>query len=181
MMISVASLQDRDLPMLVDLLAEMDAFYGDASTLPYDESVDAIRSILLNPALGLHALAAHHDDKLTGLATYSYLWPAVGLTHSLYLKELYVRASHRRRGVGRLLVSRVLSIAAEASCSRVEWTTDRANSQAQEFYKSLGTPINEGKVFYRLQGPAALAEAARVLSLDPPFLIRDGTVDSLSG
>ena len=49
-------------------------------------------------------LARDEDGVLAGFASYSFLWPAVGLTASLYLKELYVAASRQRHGVGTLLM-----------------------------------------------------------------------------
>ena len=40
-------------------------------------------------------------------------------------------------------------IARSRGCSRVEWTTDERNADAQRFYKQLGVPTNASKVFYR--------------------------------
>ena len=37
-----------------------------------------------------HVFAAYADE-LVVFATYSFLWPAIGLTRSLFLKELYQR------------------------------------------------------------------------------------------
>ncbi len=40
--------------------------------------------------------------------------------------------------------------AAEAGCSRLEWTGDTDNPTALAFYEKLGVPVHQGKVFYRL-------------------------------
>jgi RimJ/RimL family protein N-acetyltransferase len=45
----------------------------------------------------------------------------------------------------------LLTVAAKHGCSRVEWTTDRDSEGAQRFYAKLGVPINEGKLFYRVE------------------------------
>lgn len=161
-MLSIAPAQERDIPMIAELLEEMDAFYGDKGTVAPEENEAAIRRAVLSPSPQIHTLLAHDGDRLWGLATYSFLWPAVGTTRSLYLKELYVRRNHRRRGVGRLLMAAIFSIAANEGCSRVEWTADRSNVSALDFYKALGAPVNEGKVFYRLEGQPVLLEAARL-------------------
>lgn len=95
---------------------------------------------------------AWDDGQLAGFASYSFLWPAAGLTRSLYLKELYVTERARRTGVGKLLMQRLYDIAAEHGCSRVEWTTDRDNPDAQRFYAELGVPVRESKLFYRVEG-----------------------------
>ena len=86
---------------------------------------------------------------------YSFLWPAVGLTSSLYLKELYVADDHRGQGIGTLLMQALFEAAAKHGCSRVEWTTDRDNTGAQEFYDRLGVPAHPSKIFYRVEGSDA--------------------------
>lgn len=92
------------------------------------------------------------DGRLAGFAAYSFLWPAIGLTRSLYLKELYVSTEARRIGIGRLLMRRLYDIAVKNDCSRVEWTTDSDNQKAQLFYAELGVPVKESKLFYRIEG-----------------------------
>jgi ribosomal protein S18 acetylase RimI-like enzyme len=87
------------------------------------------------------------------------LWPAIGLTRSLYLKELYVPESLRRTGIGKLLMKNLFEIAVKHDCSRVEWTTDSDNPNAQRFYELLGVPQNSSKLFYRLGGEALLQAA----------------------
>ncbi|KAK1181796.1 GNAT family N-acetyltransferase [Streptomyces sp. NBS 14/10] len=70
---------------------------------------------------------------------YSSSRPAAGSSHSLFLKELYVRDTLRRQGVGAQLMKELQALgAARPGCSRVEWITDRDNPQARDFCKSLG-------------------------------------------
>ena len=92
---------------------------------------------------------ALHEGAPAGLAAYSFLWPAVGVTRSLYLKELFVRAASRRHGIGKLLMRELDRIAAEHRCSRIEWTADAGNPDAQRFYAALGAEPLATKVFYR--------------------------------
>jgi hypothetical protein len=42
-----------------------------------------------------------NDARLVGIAAYSLLWPAIGLTRSLYLKKLYVPETVRGTGIGK--------------------------------------------------------------------------------
>ena len=98
-----------------------------------------------------YALLAWDSTRLAGFAAYSFLWPAAGLTRSLYLKELYVAGDCRHRGVGKMLMQAVFDVASKHGCSRVEWTTDRDNSGAQGFYAALGLPTQPSKVFYRVE------------------------------
>ncbi len=88
---------------------------------------------------------------MAGFAAYSFLWPAVGATRSLYLKELYVPEKYRRRGVGALLMRAIFETAGPLGCSRVEWTTDARNTAAQAFYAKLGLRAHPSKIFYRVE------------------------------
>jgi GNAT superfamily N-acetyltransferase len=131
------------------LLAEMDRFYGSANVEPLGQRIRQITDALFGEPPAAYALLASKDSQLVGLATYSFLWPAVGVTRSLYLKELYVATEHRRQGIGTLLMAAVFEIAEKGGCSRVEWTADRESADAQQFYDRLGIRVNNSKLFYR--------------------------------
>lgn len=148
-MLAVTPAHETDLPQIAHLLEEMDRFYGVTEFEPADVRQSQIRSLIFRDPPAAFVLIARDDDSVVGLASYSFLWPAVGLTQSLFLKELYVAQSHRRQGVGRLLMHRVFAIAAETECSRVEWMTEQANTEAQAFYAGLSHKPNTEKVFYR--------------------------------
>ena len=139
----------RHVPAMAALLAEMDRFYGAADIEPLGQRIRQITDALFGEAPAAHALLAWDDTQIVGLATYSFLWPAVGVTRSLYLKELYVAAAHQRKGIGTLLMDAVFEIAEKGGCSRVEWTADRESSDAQRFYDRLGMRVNDSKLFYR--------------------------------
>jgi hypothetical protein len=41
----------------------------------------------------------------------------------------------------------------------VEWQTDRFNAEAQRFYAELGVPVDESKLFYRVEGDELRTQA----------------------
>jgi GNAT superfamily N-acetyltransferase len=92
-----------------------------------------------------HVILAHDGERVVGLASHSFLWAAVGLTQSLFLKELYVAQTRRGQGVGRQLMRHLFDLAADTGCSRVEWMTEPTNTDAQAFYASIGHAPNTGK------------------------------------
>lgn len=83
-----------------------------------------------------------------------------GLTRSLYLKELYVAVAARRKGVSKLLMRHLHDTAIKCDCCRVEWTTGRKNADAQRFYAKLGVPVDESKLFYRVEGDELRSQAS---------------------
>ena len=151
-MIFVADAEPGNIEAIAALAEEMDRFYGATDTEPLSARISQIADAIFSDPPAAYALLAWNGDQLVGFAAYSFLWPAVGLTRSLYLKELYVVQACREQGIGKLLMQNLVEIAAKHGCSRVEWTTDEQNRGAQGFYESLGVPRNSSKLFYRLEG-----------------------------
>jgi GNAT superfamily N-acetyltransferase len=149
--IRLAPAGPADVLALTELLDEMDRFYGAAGGTSRDERMRQTAEALFSDPAAAHVLLAWAGPLLAGMAAYSYLWPAVGRTRSLYLKELYVGEGHRRGGAGKLLMRAVFETAVRHGCSRVEWTTDSSNAGAQAFYETLELPPRPSKIFYRVE------------------------------
>jgi len=139
---------------IAELLAELSEFYGAPTAGTPGERARQVSESLFGSPPAACALLARDGDQIAGLATYSFVWPAAGLTRSLYLKELFVAAAGRGQGAGRLLMQAIFDTAAQLGCSRVEWTTDTGNPGARAFYAGLGLVVHPGKVFYRADGTA---------------------------
>ena len=137
------------------LLDEMDRFYGAGADEPAAERARQIGDALFASPPAAHVLLAWDGNELAGLAAYSFVWPAAGLTRSMYLKELYVADRYRGHGVGTLLMRALFETAGKHGCSRVEWTTDRDNTGAEAFYDRLGVPAHPSKIFYRVEDTGA--------------------------
>ena len=151
-MVTVAPAESMHAEVLAELTEEMVRFYGATEVAPLGLRISQINESLFADPPSAYCLLAWDDGRPVGFAAYSFLWPAAGLTRSLYLKELYVAEPARRKGVGRLLIQRLYEIAVNNECSRVEWTTDQDNRAAQRFYARLGVPVRESKLFYRIDG-----------------------------
>ena len=151
-MIKLAGAAPGDEDAIAALCAELDEFYGDTPQGTAAGRVAQVRAALFGDPPLARALLAWDGAALAAFASYSFLWPAIGLTASLYLKELYVAQAYRRTGTGKLLMDGLYQIAAGQGCSRVEWTTDSANPGAQAFYAALGAKPLPSKIFYRAAG-----------------------------
>jgi GNAT superfamily N-acetyltransferase len=136
----------EDIEVISVILGEIESYYG-GKDVPGDRA--QIGAALFGERPVATVLLARDGDDVLGLASYSVLWPAAGAESSVYLKELYVRAPHRRRGVARALLEQVRAEATAAGCARVEWTADRDNPPALASYRALGFAEHQGKAFYR--------------------------------
>lgn len=153
-MITLSPARPDDIAAIAELAAEMDRFYGATELDPLEVRQEQIDAALFAEPPTAWALLAWDGGKLAGFAAYSFLWPAVGLSGSLYLKELYVSETARRAGVGQMLMHGLFELAVRNGCSRVEWTTDQDNPDAKAFYQALGVPVATSKLFYRIEGEA---------------------------
>lgn len=139
-----------DVEDLVTLLNEIDAYYGDTTTDTEALRSERIAAVVAYTSAIYVAVAAADDGSLVGLASCSFLWPAEGSNKSVYMKELFVRESYRRCGVGRLLFAHVCELAGSFGCTRVDWTAESVDQAAAAFYASIeGATANRNKVVYR--------------------------------
>lgn len=151
-MITLADAVPGDETAIAALCAELDEFYGSLpGGLPAERAAQVRDALFGTPPLAF-ALVAWDGEAPAGLAAYSFLWPAAGLSASLYLKELYVAEAYRRTGAGALLMDGLYEVARRRGLSRVEWTTDTSNQGAQAFYEALGARPLPSKIFYRVTG-----------------------------
>jgi GNAT superfamily N-acetyltransferase len=135
-----------DADEIATILGEVEEYYGGECIAP---PVGDVVTALFGEWPAARVLLARDGDQVVGLASVCRLWPAAGADVSLYLKELYVREPHRRRGVARRLMDAVHAEARTIGCSRVEWTADRDNPPALELYAALGVEPHQSKAFYR--------------------------------
>ncbi|WP_172386276.1 GNAT family N-acetyltransferase [Streptomyces sp. MNP-20] len=142
----INAVTETDAEVISVILGEIEEYYGGE---PVPGDLEQIRAALFDENPVAHVLLARHEGEVLGFASYTRLWPAAGATASLYLKELYVRAPARRRGVARALMAALRDKAEALGCSRVEWTADSDNPPALALYKALGVQPHGGKVFYR--------------------------------
>jgi GNAT superfamily N-acetyltransferase len=146
----VTPAEPRHVEALAVLFEEMDRFYGETELEPFEDRGRQIREALFGDPPAAYALLVWEGAELVGAACYSFLWPAVRATRSLFLKELYVAESHRRTSIGNLLMDGLIDIAKKHNCSRVEWMTDLGNRNAQDFYAARGVEVDKTKLFYRV-------------------------------
>jgi len=71
-------------------------------------------------------------------------------TIQLQLKELFVCKDFRSKGVGGLLMQRVLDEARLSGCYRVDWSVRDWNTRGINFYKKLGAKFVEDRLSMRI-------------------------------
>lgn len=79
--------------------------------------------------------------------------------HGIYLEDLFVRPSHRGRGIGTAMMVRLARLCAERGWTRFQWSVLDWNAPSIAFYRAIGAELLEEWTVCRVSG-AALARLA---------------------
>lgn len=112
------------------------------------------------PLPGFCAFVAEADGAVIGMATCSRRIITGWNGPVIFLQDLIVEQSHRRRGVGRALTARVAALACELGSPIVELTV-RSDNPAQAFYRNNGFALLPHCLTYVLAGPELRALGSR--------------------
>lgn len=154
-MLEITFLPPAERSRLAPLFIEMQSHYGIA--IPTSADIEAALATWSN---GVEIIAAIEENEIIGFAGFSTLAPASLLKTQLFLKELYVAAPARQRGVGQALMHFLARQAVERGIARIDWTTAIDNHGARALYERIGARILSEKIIYRLERQA-LKEFAR--------------------
>ncbi|HKD69822.1 MAG TPA: GNAT family N-acetyltransferase [Candidatus Binataceae bacterium] len=105
-------------------------------------------------------LIAEQDGTPAGFALFFRNYSTWRGRPGLFLEDLFVTPSYRRKGIGRSLFYRLAEISAARGYGRMEWSVLDWNTPAQEFYRALGAQPMEQWTIWRLSG-GALEDFAR--------------------
>jgi aminoglycoside 6'-N-acetyltransferase I len=99
-----------------------------------------------------HLVVAIDDGVVVGMASgVHYVHP--DKPAELWINEVGVASSHRRRGIGRAVIEKLLTLAREVGCREAWVLTDRQNEPAMRLYATAGgeeAPNDQVMFTYRL-------------------------------
>ncbi|MDB5745455.1 MAG: family N-acetyltransferase [Massilia sp.] len=87
------------------------------------------------------AIVGEENGEVVAFALFFHNFSTFLTKKGLYLEDLYVRQSHRGKGYGTGLLSRLAQIAVERNCGRFEWSVLDWNEPAIGFYQTMGAEI----------------------------------------
>lgn len=79
-----------------------------------------------------------YNDVAVSFALYFHNFSTFLGRPGIYLEDLYVQPNMRNKGLGKILLGYLASIALELKCGRLEWWVLDWNKPAINFYQSLG-------------------------------------------
>lgn len=126
-----------------DLVALMRAFYAE-SDYPLDEAWarQAFEQLLSDPSRGCVWLLTFEGEAVGYVVlTVRFAMEFGGL--SAYVDDLFVRASHRRRGLARAGLEALIAEATRRGCRSLHVEVDPENAAAMALYGSFGLARGE--------------------------------------
>ncbi|KAI0595722.1 N-acetyltransferase [Biscogniauxia sp. FL1348] len=89
-------------------------------------------------------LLFNEQDKPAGMALYFYNYSTWRSKAGIYLEDLYVRSSERKKGYGKRLLVELAKEVVAMEGGRLEWSVLKWNEPSIKFYESIGaSPMNE--------------------------------------
>jgi len=96
---------------------------------------------LRSAAPPFECLLAEDAGRAVGFALIFHTYSTWRGRRGIWLEDLFVLPERRRNGVGRALLDRVVSLAKERRCGRVELSVLDWNQPAIDFYRSYGATL----------------------------------------
>jgi GNAT superfamily N-acetyltransferase len=108
-------------------------------------SAEALRDHLFGARPAAEVLLAEHEaggvKGPVGFALFFTNYSTFRTQPGIYLEDLFVVESHRRRGVGGALLAELIKTAEARGAGRLEWTVLQWNESAIAFYRRLGAEL----------------------------------------
>ena len=104
---------------------------------------------------------AEWQSEPVGFAVWFVNFSTFSGRSGLYLEDLFVRPSHRGKGIGKAMLVHLARECVANGWSRLQWSVLDWNTPSIEFYKSLGAVLMDQWTVCRVSGPALSALAER--------------------
>jgi GNAT superfamily N-acetyltransferase len=113
-----------------------------------------LAAALFGPAPAAEVLVACKEAEIAAFALFFHNFSTFLGRRGLWLEDLYVRPAHRRQGCAQALLRALADLARTRGCGRFEWAVLDWNTNAIDFYRSLGASILPDWRIVRVVGPA---------------------------
>lgn len=142
----------EDVPTILGFIRELAEYERLSDEVSADEAT--LRETLFGDRRVAEVILAETEGEAAGFALFFHNFSTFLGRPGIYLEDLYVRPSHRGRGIGEILLRRLAALARERGCGRLEWSVLDWNEDAIRFYRRLGAVPMDDWTVYRVAGEA---------------------------
>ncbi|MCG3167571.1 MAG: hypothetical protein POELPBGB_03365 [Bacteroidia bacterium] len=138
-----------DLPAVLLLIKELAEY--EKAPLEVEVTVEQMEKNGFGEHSVFSFIVAEYDAVVVGMALY-YTKYSTWKGPCIFLEDLIVTQSERRKGIGRLLFEKMIQISKERNVRRLEWQVLEWNKPAINFYKKYNASLDaewlNGKLVY---------------------------------
>jgi GNAT superfamily N-acetyltransferase len=139
---------------LAGLFHDMEAYYEGTKAVSVAVAAAALDRFVFAPGSGVQVMVAEEGGRFVAMASFSTTFPSQDLTGGLFVKDVYVVAAARNRGLGEVLLRAIARHARDRGVTRIDWAVQETNAPAVALYERIGARAKEGTRYMRLEGPA---------------------------
>ena len=96
-------------------------------------------------------LVALYCERIVGMASMMYLSRLNHTTPEMYIPEMIVSSGYQNQGIGKKLMSQIVSLAKKRDCHRIRLESGNKRTGAHQFYKNLRFVNNSMSFAYDLK------------------------------
>jgi len=137
-----------DTPTILYLIKELAIYERLSDHVSCD--LETLRSALFD-RIEAKVLLAEIEGQVVGFTLYHYNFSTFLGRKGLYMEDIFVIKDYRRHGIGKALFLKLMDIAKEEDCGRMEWSVLDWNSPALGFYLRQGAKPMRDWTVYRIE------------------------------
>ncbi|HEX6172489.1 MAG TPA: GNAT family N-acetyltransferase [Candidatus Binatia bacterium] len=147
-----------DVPLILSFIKKLAEYERLAHEVVATE--ESLRETLFNARKSAEIAIGYYQNKPIGLVLFFLNYSTFLGRPGLYIEDLFIDESYRRRGFGAALLRYVARLAIERNCGRLEWSVLDWNKPAVDFYTKLGAVPMSGWTVFRVTGESLANLAA---------------------
>ena len=143
--ILIRKIQKHEIKELVNLCA-LHARYENSS---YDKTgkEEKLHLVLFKEDSNITCFVAIQNEEIFAYCTLILEFSTWDADYYLHMDCLYIKESHRGKGLGEKFMSKIKEHAKDLGCKHIEWQTPNGNFNAIKFYEKIGAKSKDKKRF----------------------------------
>ncbi len=150
--IDIRRATEADVPLILALIKDLAAYERLSDAVVATE--DVLRESLFGTRPYAEVILGYYDGTPAGYVLFFHNFSTFIGKPGIYIEDIYVKTSHRGKGLGKALFGYTAALAADRNCARLEFAVLDWNEPSIRFYKHRGARLLDDWSMYRITGQA---------------------------
>lgn len=144
--IEIRMAETEDVPVILGLIKKLAEYEKLTDQMTATEEL--LRKNLFSENRFVEVWLAEYQNQAAGYLIFYYNFSSFLAKAGLFIEDIFVLPEFRSKGIGKKFLLKVIELAKERNCGRVEWNVLDWNEPAISFYKKMGAnPLDEWTTF----------------------------------